>query len=321
MKRKKNLYNSICDYNNILNSYNEVCRNTRNKRRVANLKEYKSIYISRIYDILKNKKYTVGPYNKFIIYEPKKRLIVSQNVQDKIVNHLVARYILYPALLPCLLDINVASRKNMGTSKGLELAQRFHQKCKIKYKNYYVLKCDISKFFANIDHDILKEKLQRRIKDKDSLKIVFDIIDSNEEGLFIGSMTSQILAIFYLNDMDHFIKENLKIKYYVRYQDDFLLFHESKDYLKFCLEEIGKFLDTQKLKLNIKTRIYKSTNNFLFLGRDTNNNYSRYRTVKRKLKNKYFLYKNHKLSLGSFISSLRCYEQLCNRNNLFKLKK
>lgn len=321
MKRKKNLYNSICDYNNILNSYNEVCRNTRNKRRVANLKEYKSIYISRIYDILKNKKYTVGPYNKFIIYEPKKRLIVSQNVQDKIVNHLVARYILYPALLPCLLDINVASRKNMGTSKGLELALRFHQKCKIKYKNYYVLKCDISKFFANIDHDILKEKLQRRIKDKDALKIVFDIIDSNEEGLFIGSMTSQILAIFYLNDMDHFIKENLKIKYYVRYQDDFLLFHESKDYLKFCLEEIGKFLDTQKLKLNIKTRIYKSTNNFLFLGRDTNNNYSRYRTVKRKLKSKYFLYKNHKLSLGSFISSLRCYEQLCNRNNLFKLKK
>ena len=72
MKRKKNLYNSICDYNNILNSYNEVCRNTRNKRRVANLKEYKSIYISRIYDILKNKKYTVGPYNKFIIYEPKR---------------------------------------------------------------------------------------------------------------------------------------------------------------------------------------------------------------------------------------------------------
>lgn len=321
MKRKGNLYNSICDYNNILNSYNEVCKNTRNERRVANLKEYKSIYISRIYDILKNKQYTVGPYNKFIIYEPKERLIVSQNVQDKIVNHLVARYILYPALLPCLLDINVASGKNMGTSKGLELARNFHQKCKIKYQNYYVLKCDISKFFANIDHDILKEKLLRRIKDKDALKIVFDIIDSNEEGLFIGSMTSQILAIFYLNDMDHFIKENLKIKHYVRYQDDFLLFHESKDYLKFCLEEIRKFLDTQKLKLNIKTRIYKSTNNFLFLGRDTNNNYSRYRTVKRKLKSKYFLYKNHKLSLGSFISSLRCYEQLCNRNNLFKLKK
>lgn len=318
MKRKKNLYQSIYDYNNILDAYNEVCRNTRNERRVANLKEYKSIYITRTYNILKNKQYVVGPYNKFIIYEPKERLIVSQNVQDKIINHLVARHILYPAILPCLLDINVASRKNMGTSKGLELANTFHQKCKIKYNTYYILKCDISKFFANINHEILKEKLLHRIKDKDALKIVFDIIDSNPEGLFIGSMTSQILAIFYLNDLDHFIKETLKIKYYVRYQDDFLLFHESKDYLKFCLNEITKFLETQKLKLNIKTRIYKNTNNFLFLGRDTKCNYARYRNVKRKLKNKYFLYKNGKLSLGSFISSLRCYENLCNRNNLFK---
>ena len=64
---------------------------------------------------------------------------------------------------------------------------------------------------------------------------------SNSDGLFIGSMTSQILAIFYLNDLDHFIKETLKIKYYVRYQDDFLLFHPSKDYLKYCLSEIKNF--------------------------------------------------------------------------------
>ena len=74
----------------------------------------------------------------------------------------------------------------MGTSKGLELCNSFHQKCKIKYKHYYILKCDISKFFASIDHDILKKKLLRRIKDKDAIKIVFDIIDSNTDGLFIG---------------------------------------------------------------------------------------------------------------------------------------
>ncbi len=321
MKRKGNLYPAIYDFNNILSAYNEVCKNTRNERRVENLKEYKSIYISRIHEILKNKQYIVGPYNKFIVHEPKKRLIVSQNVQDKIVNHLVARYILYPTILPCLLDINVASRKNMGTSKGLELASSFHQKCKIKYGTYYILKCDISKFFANINHDILKSKLLRRIKDKDALKIVFDIIDSNTEGLLIGSMTSQILAIFYLNDLDHFIKEKLKIAYYVRYQDDFLLFHPSKDYLKFCLSEINQFSKNEKLQLNVKTRIFKNTNIFLFLGRDTNSQYARYRNVKRKLKSRYELYKNHKISLGSFISSLRCYQTLSNRNNLFTLKK
>ncbi len=321
MKRKGNLYPAIYDFDNIVSAYKEVCRNTRNERRVERLKEYKSIYISRIQDILKNKQYKPGYYNKFTIYEPKERVIVSQNIQDKIVNHLVARYILYPALLPCLLDINVASRKDMGTSKGLELCNSFHQKCKIKYKHYYILKCDISKFFASIDHDILKKKLLRRIKDKDAIKIVFDIIDSNSDGLFIGSMTSQILAIFYLNDLDHFIKETLKIKYYVRYQDDFLLFHPSKDYLKYCLSEIKNFLNKEKLHLNSKTRIFTNSNNFLFLGRNSCCKYSRYRNIKRKLKARYHLYKNDFITLGSFISSLRCYQSLSKKNNLFSLKK
>ena len=166
-------------------------------------------------------------------------------MQDKVINHLVARYILYPAILPCLLDVNVASRKGLGTSEGIRLAMNFHRICKVKYKTYYILKCDISKFFASIDHDILKKKLERRIKDKDALKIVFDIIDSEENGLSIGAMTSQVLAIFYLNDMDHFIKETLKIKYLIRYQDDFLLFHPSKQYLKYCLEELKKFLEKE----------------------------------------------------------------------------
>ena len=169
MKRKSNLYKEIYKFENILQAYNEVCKNTKNKKRVANLKEYKAVYISRIHDTLKNKKYIVGPYNQFIIYEPKKREIVSQGVQDKIVNHFVARYILYPAILSCLLDCNVASRKNMGTSKGIEMELNFRKKLNIKYNNYYILKCDINKFFASIDHDILKGKILKRIKDKDAL--------------------------------------------------------------------------------------------------------------------------------------------------------
>ena len=319
LKRKGYLYPEICKIENIISSYKEVCKNTKNKKRVENLRQYKSIYISRIHKILINKNYVVGPYNTFTIYEPKKRLIASQNVQDKIINHLVARYILHPALLPCLLDVNVASRKYMGTSKGLYYAQEFRKKNKIKYKNYYILKCDISKFFASIDHDILKNKLLKKIKDKDALKIVFDIIDSNEHGLCIGSMTSQILAIFYLNDMDHFIKEVLKIEHYVRYQDDFLLFHPSKNYLKHCLTQISQFLEKEKLYLNDKTRIYKNTNNFLFLGRNCYGKYCRYRNVKRKLKSKYYLYKNNIISLNSFTSSLICYKGLCNKEiNIIK---
>ena len=136
MKRIGNLYENIYKPENIMQAFNEVCRNTKNKRRVNQYKEFKCIYICRIYKILKNREYVVGPYNIFTIYEPKKRRIVSQNMQDKIINHLVSRYILHPALLPCLINANVASRENLGTSKGLELFYNFHKKCKISF--YYV---------------------------------------------------------------------------------------------------------------------------------------------------------------------------------------
>lgn len=316
MKRKGNLYQNICDIDNIIEVFNEVCRNTKNKRKVYRCKEYKCIYVSRVYEILSQKKYTVGPYNRFTIYEPKERHIVSQSMLDKMVNHLVSRFILYPAILPCLLDINVASRKDLGTSQGLALANKFHQKCKIRYGVYYILKCDISKFFASIDKEILKEKLKRKIKDRDALKITFDIIDSEEIGLGIGNMTSQIFAIFYLNDLDHYIKEELKIEYYVRYQDDFLLFHKSKEYLKYCFEKIKEFLKKEKLVLNRKTRIYKSTNNFIFLGRNKKGGYARYRTVHRKLRRKIKQYERGEVKLGSLTSTIIGYKFLCNKDVL-----
>lgn len=124
-------------------------------------------------------------------------------------------------------------------------------------------------------------------------------------------MSSQVLAIFFLNDMDHFIKEHLKIKYFVRYQDDFLLFHPSKQYLKYCLQELNNFLKSEKLILNRKTRIYKSTNNFIFLGKKTNGNYAKHRCVKRKIKKRVYLYNSGKIKLSGLVSSIICYKNLC----------
>ena len=310
MKRKGNLYENIYKLENIMQAFNEVCRNTKNKNRVNKYKEFKCMYIYQIYTILKSRNYKVGPYNVFTIYEPKKRRIVSQNMQDKIINHLISRYILNPALFPCLIDSNVASRKNMGTSKGLSYFYEFQRKCKIQYGTYYILKCDISKYFSSINHVILKNKLAKRIKDKDALKIVFDVIDSDECGLSIGNMTSQSLAIFFLNDLDHFIKEDLKIKYYVRYQDDFLLFHNSKQYLKECFIKISDFLKHEDLKLNPKSRIYKSTDNFIFLGRNKYGKYSKYRDINKKLKKRFKLYNANQISLSSLSSSIICYQNL-----------
>lgn len=123
-------------------------------------------------------------------------------------------------------------------------------------------------------------------------------------------MTSQALAIFYLNDMDHFIKETLHIKYYIRYQDDFLLFHPSKEYLQYCYKEIEKFIGKEGLKFNKKTRIFKSTDNYAFLGRNTKSQYMRYRNVKRKLKARRYLYTSGKITLNSLVGSINCYESL-----------
>ena len=310
MVRKGNLYNEICKFENIMDTVNEVCKNTKNKRKVDKFKTYKCIYITRIYKDLINKTYSVGKYNVFTIYEPKKRTIVSQEIYDKVVNHLVARHILMPVIIPKLIDQNVASRENMGTSRGLYYHYKYLRKCKINYGDFYILKCDISKFFASINHEILKQKLNKIIKDKYALKIVFDIIDSVDEGLGIGNMTLQILAIFYLNDLDHFIKQDLKIKYYVRYQDDFMLYHESKDYLRYCYFEISKFLLKEKLILNKKSRLYKCTNNFIFLGRTKEGKYSKYRSMNRKIRKRYKLYYDKKITLNNLIGTIISYKSV-----------
>ena len=110
--------------------------------------------------------------------------------------------------------------------------------------------------------------------------------------------------------MDHYIKEELKIKYYVRYQDDFLLFHQSKEYLQECLQKIKVFLKKEKLKLNPKTKIYSNKDNFIFLGRKKNNNYANYRRIKGKIKKKYYLYKTGRVNLNSFIASINSFYSL-----------
>ncbi len=319
MKRFGNLYQNIYKFENIKKIIAEVCKNTKNKRKVNKFKECKCINLYKIYHTLETRSYVPGKYHVFTIYEPKKRRIVSQNMFDKVVNHLVARYILMPTISKCLIDANVASRPQKGTSAGLKYYYNFRRCCDIKYGKYYILKCDIKKFFQSINHDLLKRKLERRIKDKEALKIVFDIIDSEKYGLGIGNMTSQILAIFYLNDLDHFIKEELKIKYYVRYQDDFLLFHDSKDYLKECLKRINDFVANEKLELNSKTRIYSNKENLIFLGRDKYGRYARRRTIGRKIKKRMYLYKNGDTDLISLIGSIRNFRNVSKNVSLKSL--
>lgn len=297
MKRKKNLYNKITNLDVIIDMYDKTVRlNTKNKKKIEEFDNFYSENLSEIKDILASKKYVPGKYSIFFIREPKLRVIMSQSIKDKIVNHLVAKHILIESFDDVLIDSNCVTRIGKGTHYAIKLFKKYLNEMKIKCEKFYVLKFDISKYFYNISHNIVREILKKRMKDKDAIKILDTIISStnlayvNEEinhlkkihkgeekideiplyeedkGFPIGNMTSQIIASVYLNDLDHFIKEKLKIKYYIRYMDDGVLVCGSKEYLRYSLEKIKLFLKNYNLKLNNKTKIYKSTESIEFLG-------------------------------------------------------
>lgn len=164
---------------------------------------------------------------------------------------------------------NCASRPGKGTHYGLfRLATFMREFYHQRGTEGYILKADISKYFYSIRHDKLKEMLYPRIADEGVKWLLDMIIDSTpgNVGLPIGNMTSQWFAIYYLNGMDRLIKEQLKIRWYVRYMDDFLLIHESKDYLRECLANIREHLSGLGLQLNNKTQIFPIRNGVDFLG-------------------------------------------------------
>ncbi len=278
MKRIGNIYSNLYDLNNIISVYNKIKNNTKNKYKIEQFEDYFCINIVNIYNVLKENKYKVGKYNLFIIYEPKQRLILNQDLFNKIVNHLIGNELIN-ILENSLIDSNVAVRVNKGTSYGIKLVKKYIR----ELNNYYCLKIDIKKYFYSINHNILKDLLSKKIKDKLFLDVLYKIIDSTNNdyifeyamkhninylkkgyGLSIGNLSSQILGIYYLNDLDHYIKEKLKIKYYIRYMDDMVLFHKDKDYLKYCLDRIIIYLKKYDLELNNKTIITK--NSLCFLG-------------------------------------------------------
>lgn len=302
-------YDDILSVDKIMDVYKNIYTNTRHKEKLVRFELAFSCNVISILETLRNRTYSHSNYSLFLINMPKYRIIMSENMKDKIVNHLISKYVLIPTLSPKLIDMNVATRKGMGNKMGVYYTKKYINKMKMNYDNFYVLKCDISKYFYNIDHEILLEKLAKEFDDKDILNILENIISStdNEDintsidvvvkreieklrgknisdfekkktelmrlpkykkgvGLPIGNETSQILAVYYLNGLDHFIKENLRIKCYTRYMDDFILFHPDKEYLKFCLKEIERYLKGLKLDLNRKTQIYDIRKGFNFLG-------------------------------------------------------
>ena len=227
---------------NLLNIYEqEISKNVKNKKKLVKFEINKVQNITNIIDMLNRGKIGHKHYNIFLIYEPKCRLVMSLSIKDKIINHFVTRYALEAKLTKYLDLRNVATRKGMGTDYGIKLVIKYLKR--LKNNKFYILKIDISKYFYSIDHEVLKGLLVDKL-DSYEYDLVEKIIDSTNDayinetinkimkmnnvevplyyhgrGLPIGNVSSQILSIFYLYKLDHFIVHDLKLKYYVRYMD------------------------------------------------------------------------------------------------------
>lgn len=307
-KNKENLYSNTYKIENIEKAYFSVIKNTKNYNLKMKLIKNKAYYIGKTYEILKNKEYIPGKKYKFYVNESgKRRMIFAQKPIDKIINKIVSLEILYKKIVPSLIDQNVASRPYLGTKVGKKYFYKYISDANYKWKNFYILKFDIHKFFESIDHNILKEKLKKKIKDEESLKIIFDIIDSDEKGLTLGSMTSQTLAIFYLNDFDHYIKEKLKIEKYIRYQDDFLIFVKTKEEAKDIFKKVEKYMEKEGLILNKSSRIYSSKENIKYLGVTKKGKQVRTKVAISKINKKIKQYHKGKIELSSLLSTLTNY--------------
>ena len=310
MKRRSNLYDSMLDYEKIKKIYNKVRVTTKNKKEVIrfslNLNENLMDILTKLY----KGKYVFNNYRIFLIREPKYRLIMSECIEDKIVNHLLSDELI-KSLERCLIDNNVATRKNKGSKQAYNEFIKEINKLMYKSKDIYVLKLDISKYFYNINHKVLMDMIKEKIKDKKALWLLKEILDTTDMsyvnrqireviykekervkslniskdekrklyseldkiptyregyGLPIGNMSSQILAVFFLNKVDHFIKEVLKCKNYIRYMDDLVIVDIDYDKLKEYKKIITKEIEKYDLKVNEKSSIFKLRSGVNFLG-------------------------------------------------------
>lgn len=264
-------FDEYVTFQNIYKSYLVCLKGKRHKNEVIDFSLELSKNLWQIYYDLKYEKYKLGPYFEFKIFDPKERMIQAISFLDRIVQHLVADYYLMPLLKNTFILDNVACQKGKGIDLAHKRIRKFLHAHYIKYGHQgYVVKLDIHKYFESINHDYLKALLCKKVKDKKTLNLLFLIIDSfNYEtrmGLPMGNQTSQIFALLYLNDIDHFIKEKLRVSFYIRYMDDLLLIVPNKEEAKKVYQSIECKVEAHRLKLNPKSKYMPLTKGFEMIG-------------------------------------------------------
>lgn len=248
MKRIGNLYQKICSLDNLILADKRAKRNKSKHKDIIIFNRNKDELLIELSKTLINKSFKNSKYHIFTIFEGKERIIYKlPYYPDRIVHHAIMN-ILEPIFVGCFTKNTYSCIKKRGIHKGLT---DLNKALKDKINTKYCLKLDIQKFYPSINHDILKQLLRKKFKDKDLLNLLYEIIDS-AEGVPIGNYLSQYLANFYLTYFDHWMKEELSIKYYFRYCDDLIVLGSNKRELHYIKIKIEEYLNNN-LKLKLKS--------------------------------------------------------------------
>lgn len=264
----KDYFDEAITYENLRSALNRCCRNVRWKDSVVGYELHAPQNTLHLLNIIRDGKYRISPYQRFIIYEPKRREIVATRIVDRQVQMALCMNGLYDDIVEHFIHDNCACQTGRGTDYTFNRMKAHLRRFYLKHgKEGWVLKCDVHHFFPSTQHDVAKAAVAKRVSDPKAAKFVFDVIDSfgGDAGIGLGSQISQLIELAVLDDLDHFIKEKLRIKHYVRYMDDFILIHHDKEYLKLCRDVIQKELSKIGLELNQKTTLYPLRQGVRFL--------------------------------------------------------
>jgi retron-type reverse transcriptase len=262
MKRYGNLFSKVVALDNIENAFTKAKKGKSWQEKVQIVEKNKDYYLNKIKNSLINKTFRTSKYNTKMIYEPKQRLIyVLPFFPDRIVQHAIMN-VISPIWESMMIHDSYSCRKGKGQHLGSK------QSMEDVMRNKYCLQCDISKFYPSISHNILYNIVQKKIKDKDMLWLLNDIIYSIDGGknVPIGNYTSQWFGNLYLNELDMRVKHIYKIKDYIRYCDDFVLFFNNKKELNEIAKDVKTFLQ-EKLDLTLsKCSLFHTSQGLDFLG-------------------------------------------------------
>ena len=263
----------IFTFENLYEAYKECRKSKQHKGEVIRFEINLSSNISNLINEITTKKYKLGKYKEFLIYEPKERTIEALPFRDRVVIKCFCNITLKDKIDKKLIYDNAACRENKGTAFAIKRLEKFLRDEYRKEKNnkIYFLKCDIRKYFQSIDHEILLNLLKDINFSTGEMWIMEKLIKEQPNnaniGLPLGNQSSQWFALLYLNIIDRYVKEVLRVKGYIRYMDDMILIHRDKSYLQYSLLKIKSKCENElKLSLNQKTQIGIVKNGIDFLG-------------------------------------------------------